>query len=328
MKWRPWMWYAAGIPAALLLVTAAGLVTNAHQVQRKRTVGIEGEAGQPHGTWGVSRGDGLMESMKFKQAAATPVKKTAGIDIQDKPSAVPVPATPLKLIRTGGVSVEVPDFEKAAKELGQLVASVGGYLADTQVQRLPSGTRTGTLSLRVPAAAYESVGSRIRALGKVTSERSNVEDVTKAYADLETRLWVKREALNRIRELLRVKAGNLKEVLEAEREISRITEEIEQAEGERRFFDHQIQLSTITVELSEPMPLSFARPSSWEALSEAMRDSAAMIAGSLAFMLRLVLILLPWAAVTWAIVFAVRWIRKRRRAAMAQESSPSGDGQE
>ncbi|MBK8572318.1 MAG: DUF4349 domain-containing protein [Holophagaceae bacterium] len=86
------------------------------------------------------------------------------------------------------------------------------------------------------------------------SESSNVQDVTKAYSDLETRLRVKREALNRIRELLRTKAGNLKEVLEAEKEISRITEEIEHAEGERRYFDHQISLSTIVVELTRTLP--------------------------------------------------------------------------
>ena len=43
-------------------------------------------------------------------------------------------------------------------------------------------------------------------------------------------------------------------MLEAERELARVTEEIEQAEGERRFYDQQVALSTlIAVTLQEPV---------------------------------------------------------------------------
>ncbi len=330
MKLRPWMWVAGGIPVAIFLLVVVASITDA-QKERVRRAEIQGgrarssSAFGPQEIWAAaSPGSGLMEMLR-PGGQVRAIKKTVGIDLQEQESAPPesprVAASPLKLVRTGHVSVEIPDFEKAAKELGKLVESVGGYLADTQVQRNPSGARSGSVTLRVPAASYESVGSKIRTLGKVMSELSNVQDVTKAYSDLETRLRVKREAQNRIRELLRTKAGNLKEILEAEKEIARITEEIEQAEGERRFFDHQILLSTITVELNEPEPISLARPSSWWALSEALRDSAAMIAGSLAFMLRVVLILLPWAAAAWGLVWGIRWMRRKRKASMGVEAS-------
>ena len=66
----------------------------------------------------------------------------------------------------------------------------------------------GSITLRVPVAFFESADSKIRLLGKVMSERSNVQDVTKAYTDLETRLRVKREAQSRIRKRLRTKTGS------------------------------------------------------------------------------------------------------------------------
>lgn len=336
MKWRLWMKVAIGGIATIIVLIFANNVMVSHKERVLQAQEREGHTGRDSFSpkelyMAASPLGGLMESIRPNTAFASRAKlKTVSMDLSesvDKPAAAtPQPsANPLKLIRTGQVSIEVADFEKAAKDIGKLIESLGGYIADTQIRRNPSGSRSGSVSLRVPAVSYESIGSRLRALGKVMSESSNVQDVTKAYSDLETRLRVKREALNRIRELLRTKAGNLKEVLEAEKEIARITEEIEQAEGERRFFDHQIALSTILVELNEPEPISLARPSSWWALSESLRDSAAMVAGSLAFMLRLLFILLPWIVAGWCVRIGVRWIRNRqiRRGGSLERESPA-----
>jgi hypothetical protein len=319
MKWPLWKKVLVGVPAGIILLLAANAITDAHRERILQTqVGPDqGGAFGPKQVWAAqSPGAALMEALTPARPLGRRVSMTMGLDRVGQADKASAPAakygsSPLKLIRTGQVSVEVGDFEKAAKELGKLVESLGGYVADTQVQRSPSGARSGSITLRVPAVAYEAAGSKIRTLGKILSEKSNVQDVTKAYLDLETKLRVKREALNRIRELLRTRTGNLKDVLEAEQEITRISEEIDLAEGERQYFDHQINLSTLVVDLAEPEHLSFARPSSWAALSEALRDSMAMVAGSLAFMLRLVLILLPWALAGLGLAWVVRWWRRR-----------------
>lgn len=226
----------------------------------------------------------------------------------------PVATTPQKLIRTGSIQLEVKDFDAAAASMGQLARSLGGYVADTQVTRHPSGYRSGQIILKIPAERFDSAGTSIRSQGKVLAEQSSIEDVTKAYTDLETRLKVKREALARIRELLKTRAGNLKDVLEAEREISRITEEIELAEGERQFYDHQIRLSTFTVQLQEPEPVNLARPGAWSSLGEVFRNASTMVAESLAVLLSVLLVLIPWAAAGYGIYRWVRWIIRRRRA--------------
>lgn len=331
MKWRPWMKVTIVVFASIVVLVLANAIMESHkerirQAQERVDRGGSNAFAPRELFMAASPFSGLMESIRPGFAVREKMK-TVGIDlmeVSDKTStSAPPPGTgSLKLIRTGQMSIEVPEFERAAKDLAKMVEALGGYVADTQARRNPSGSRSGSISLRVPAASYESAGSGIRKLGKVMSESSNVQDVTKAYSELETRLRVKRDALNRIRELLRAKAGNLKEVLEAEKELSRITEEIEQAEGERRFYDHQISLSTIMVEISEPEPISLARPSSWWALSESLRDSAAMIAGSLAFMLRLAFVLLPWGLAGWGVWAGVRWGRRKRiRGEVSQEST-------
>lgn len=232
-------------------------------------------------------------------------------------SSVPVPEQPQKLIRTGSMTLEVKDFDAASTSLAQMAKSLGGYVADTQVARHEAGHRTGQVVLRIPTERFESAGTSIRALGKVLAEQSAVEDVTKAYADLETRLKVKREALGRIRDLMKVRAGSLKDVLEAEREISRITEEIEIAEGERRFYDHQIRLSTLTVELREPEPVNLARPGAWSALGDVFRNASTLVAQSLAVLLSVLLVLIPWALLAYGIYRWIRWMLRRRKESRA-----------
>ncbi|BDU72535.1 DUF4349 domain-containing protein [Mesoterricola silvestris] len=309
MKWPWWKAALVSVPAILILLVATGSITNEHRVRTWRP--DPQNASGPKQIWEASSPGAGVLSFFQPDSPSKKVMKTMGVDLSEQAdkakSPAPDPTTnPQKLIRTGQVSLEVKDYEIAVKGLEQVVSSSGGYVANTEVQRSASGARTGQVTLRVPAAVFKDAGSRIRSIGKVLSERTNIEDVTKAYTDLETRLRVKREALNRLREILRAKAGSLKDVLEVEKEISRITEEIELAEGQRRYFDNQIQLSTITVDLAEPEPISMARPSSWLALTEALRDSAAMIAGSCAFLLRLFLVLLPWAGIGLLVVWVYR----------------------
>jgi hypothetical protein len=221
------------------------------------------------------------------------------------------PLTQLKLIRTGTMELEVTDFDAAAKGLARAAEGVGGYVAETESSRTPSGKRRGKLVLRIPSERFDATGNLVRNLGKLLSERSNVQDVTKAYAELETRIRVKQESKTRVQDILRTRTGKLQEVLEAERELTRIVEEIEAMEGERRYYDHQIQLSTLIVELQEPEAL--LQSSSWSSLGEAFRDSASLLSTSLAFLIRVCLVLLPWAIPVAGIWILIRrWKQKRQ----------------
>lgn len=253
--------------------------------------------------------------LEAKAAERSEGSGPAGAPVLAPASAAPMPEQPQKRIRTGAVSLEVKNFDAASTGLGQMAKSLGGYVADAQVTRHDAGYRTGQIILKIPAERFDAAGASIRSLGKVLSEQASVEDVTKSYTDLETRLKVKREALGRIRDLMKLKAGSLKDVLEAEREISRLTEEIELAEGERRFYDHQIRLSTLTVELREPVPVNLASPGAWSALGDVFRNASTLVAESLAVLLSVILVLAPWSLAAYGIYRWIRWMVRKRKAA-------------
>jgi hypothetical protein len=126
---------------------------------------------------------------------------------------------------------------------------------------------------------------------------------------------VKRDTAERLREILKSRTGGLADVLQAERELARVTEEIEQAEGERRFYDQQVALSTITAEIHEKEAL--VRPGALSPIVDALRDSLAVGASSVAVLIYAVVGGAPWVLVLWVLWRLIRAAIRRRKAGPA-----------
>jgi hypothetical protein len=222
----------------------------------------------------------------------------------------------LKLIRTAQVSVEVAEYDRAAAEVARVAEAFGGYVAESQLSAGRQEHRSGSVTIRVPADRFAAALSALKGVGKVRGESVSTQDVTKAYTDLETRLRVKRDTAGRLRELLRTRTADLPDVLNAERELARVTEEIEQMEGERRFYDQQVAFSTITLALAEPQAVVEAGV--FAPIGHALRDSMQVLAQSLAALVYVVVALAPWLALAYAAWRTVRAVRARRRPAAAR----------
>jgi len=226
-------------------------------------------------------------------------------------SALATQAAARKLIRTGQLGIEVRDYAGAVKRAEALAERLGGYVADSQTTRGALDRRYGTLTVRVPADQFKATLAELRELGKVLSENITTQDVTKAYTDIETRLRVKHETAARLRDILRDRTARLSDVLEVERELTRVTEESEALEGERRFYDQQIALSSIAVNLSEPDAIVSA--SAFEPIRAALHNSLQVLSVSIAAMIAVVVFLAPWTLLGWLTWRLIRWLRARRR---------------
>ena len=91
-----------------------------------------------------------------------------------------------------------------------------------------------------------------------------------------------------------------------------MTEETEQTEGERRFYDQQVALSTLTVALQEPSAL--VGEGMFEPLREALHDSVRVLAASLAAIVYATVFLAPWVLLAWIAWKLFRRARARRKA--------------
>jgi len=124
---------------------------------------------------------------------------------------------------------------------------------------------------------------------------------------------VKEETAARLRRLLTDRTGKLSDVLEVERELSRVVTELEQLKGERRYYDQRIAVSTITLTLFEPGAL--LRPGSTAPIKEAFGQALHVLSTSLSWLVYLVTFLAPWLLIAGLGWWVVRLVRARRGAA-------------
>jgi Domain of unknown function (DUF4349) len=211
------------------------------------------------------------------------------------------------LVRSGSVSLEVERYREAAAKAEAIAMAQGGYLADAQVSREPGDRDRGTLTFRVPEDRFDAVLRSLEGLGRLDGASFSTQDIGREYMDLKTRLGAKRDTEARLRELLRARTARLSDVLAAEKELSRVIEEREAMEGERRYYDHQRTLSTITVDLHEPLAL--LRENALAPLREALGRALPLLSASIAALVCAVSAALPWALLAFGL-----WRLSRRHA--------------
>ena len=83
------------------------------------------------------------------------------------------------------------------------------------------------------------------------SQKISAEDVTKHYTDLESQLRAAQAMQERLLEIIKTANGQIKDLLAAEKELGVWREKIEAIEGEKRYLDNQVSLSTLVVSLYE-----------------------------------------------------------------------------
>jgi hypothetical protein len=149
---------------------------------------------------------------------------------------------------------KVDETERKAIEIGQ---ALGGYLVSQDERRLV---------LRVPAAKFQDALKQLEGVGDVRGRRIHSEDVTADFRDLNIRLRNAEEVRDRLAALL-AKANDAAAALAIEKELDRVTEQLERLKGELRAMEERIAFSKITllfeVKRWETLDPDFRLPFDW-----------------------------------------------------------------
>ncbi len=261
----------------------------------------------------TDRARGVAQNAVTVKKYTPPPPGDASSPVQPARQESAVSAESPRLIRVGEIVSRVDDLDAAMEAVDAIAADQGGFLSNTQLQRNPDGASRATLTLRVPSERFEEAMNRLAEVGRVESASTSTQDVTKEYFDLEVRLTVERETERRLREILRNRTGDLADVLKVEQELGRVVGQIERLEGERRYYERRIAMSTVTLKLHEPGAEPEA-PGALAPVAHAFDDSVRVLGYSFGALVYIVVFLAPWllaAALVWWIVAA---IRGRRRA--------------
>ena len=299
-RWAP----STGMVAAVVgVLVAAGLIG---LIARTGGFGSEDAAGSlpARGPMGATGATGA------PAGAPSEVLPQPGYDDTVRGSAeVSGPPALSRVIRTAELSVVIPRdaFDERFGEAVDLAEEQGGFVADSQ-----SRNRSGSLTLRVPAANFDETLHALRALGTVEVESMHGRDVTADYVDLHANVRIAR-ARREVLLGLMADAVSIEQTIRVQNALDETQLRIEQLQGQLRLLDDRTSLATIGLRLREQgvEPESQVEKAS---IPNAFERAAAGFVGVIAAIvigLGYLLPLLALGLLVWLVVIRIQ----RRRAA-------------
>lgn len=176
---------------------------------------------------------GRGEGESISAGAATPRTDALGGGVEQR-----------LVVYNGTLVVRVADVDEALKRARETVSRLGGWM---------QSMKKGEAAFRVPARSFEQAMDSFASLGVVVDRAVSGSDVTDEYRDLELRLKNALALREKFAELLK-KAEDVETALKVEKELARLTEEIERLEGRLRALADRVAYSTVTLKLVKSRP--------------------------------------------------------------------------
>lgn len=167
------------------------------------------------------------------------------------PQPTPAQQYARKIIRNGEMEFEVDSFDSSFVTITKIVTEQGGYVQSSSSDKLANGKVRGTVVVRVPPDQLDIFVLKLRALGDLKSQKISAQDVTKVYYDLESELKAGRAMEERLLNIIKTGKGEIKDLIEAEKQLGIYREKIEKLEGEIRYYNNLVSLSTMSITLTE-----------------------------------------------------------------------------
>jgi hypothetical protein len=153
-----------------------------------------------------------------------------------------------KLVRTGSLELTVKSPADAAEQIRLMAESMGGYLETAQI----GGTKdapTADITIRVPAARFSDATLGIRKLAaRVESEKTDAQDVTRQYVDMQARLHNLRAEESQYLVIMK-SAYKVDDLLQVSEKLSEVRGQIEQQQAEFQTLSKQVETVAITISL-------------------------------------------------------------------------------
>jgi hypothetical protein len=155
--------------------------------------------------------------------------------------------------------------------------------------------------------------------GRIASENTSVEDLTRAILDTDARLKAQTTLRTRLENLLETRDAKLPDLLALERELARVQGEIESATANLKALRARVSMSVVNISYtSETVAVS---RSSFNGIKNALEDFMENLMDGLAAVITFFAVLLPW--LIFVIIpglFTLRWFWRRRRAAKPKKA--------
>ena len=187
-------------------------------------------------------------NMSIQTVNLPPKMESAAYDKSPEPAAPAIKEKiEQKIIKEATLRFETDNLETAFNQIQKAVTiNKARIINDSEGKDFATVFRN--LTVKVPSQNFDRFISDIsKGVSYFEIKSISAEDVTEQFIDLTSRLKTKKKLEERYLEILK-KANKVSEILEIEKQISTIREEIEAKEGQLKYLESRVSESTITIE--------------------------------------------------------------------------------
>jgi hypothetical protein len=159
------------------------------------------------------------------------------------------PSEPEKLVIEAWIDMQSDDVGKTAAAIRARVAADGGRIVSENMLGSERAASSVAFEIRIPPAKATGFTGWVEGQGVLESRRVMASDVGKLLFDQELELANLNLAMTRLQELAKNQV-DLKELLELEKELTRVRGEIERVKGEQRWLVDRVEFATIELTIT------------------------------------------------------------------------------
>ncbi len=191
-------------------------------------------------------------------AAPVPMDGTGGMTEAQNPAVPADQQDPLAasldaalIVKTGQMTLEVTDLDKAVTQAKATIVGLGGYVSSSN----GSGTgdyATASVTYRLPVGRWDDALTALHKLGsKTLSEQTDTSDVSSQVIDLNARLDNLKTTESALQAIM-ARASAIPDVIAVEDKLSQVQGQIEQLTAQRDHLKNQAAMSTLAVTFQLP----------------------------------------------------------------------------
>ncbi|MGE4352549.1 MAG: DUF4349 domain-containing protein [Oscillospiraceae bacterium] len=221
-----------------------------------------------------------------------------------------------KIIYSADAEIETKEYEKSVDGVYQLIEDYDGFLQSSSVGGTSYdsvGARYADFTIRIPSDRFTELTNSLSTLGNVASCRTDAQNVTSQYVDIEARLDSYKIQEERLLAMLE-KAEKLEDMLQIESQLTEVRYNIEQYTTQLNNLENQVSYSTVSLRIEEVVEYSPDNSVTQSFFSRMKTALTAGISGLVSALQGIVLFILYfWYVIAAGVVAAVLIIRRRRK---------------
>ena len=212
--------------------------------------------------------------------------------------------------KSATITVQVKDPESVGEQVENTAKAAGGFVTTSDLTTANDGTKSYTMTVKVPLPQFEATLTQISKLGSVQDKEVTGEDITAQVSDADSREQVLEDDMNQALDQLKKKGSHASWDLQQDARDLRI--QLAQSRARLQLLRSLAELSEIDVTLAQPpKPVPAVQSGFFADLTNSGHGALQAASGALVTLIALLLWILAYSPLWIPTLLVGRWLWRR-----------------